>query len=150
MDTPAVASIVTFVASTSISPAAAVNAIASVPLPADVNIIEELFAFTVEIVISSPSPSVVLVIAIVEFTPSISSPPAEAFNLIASATASFEDTFTDDPVAAISISSPAAAPEASISIPPALASITTASAAVPAELINKEELLSPTCSIVKS
>ena len=150
MDTPAVASIVTFAASISISPAAAVNAIASVPLPAELNIMEELFAFTVEIVISSSSPSVVLVIAIVEFTPSISSPPAEAVNAIASATASFDDKFTDDPVAVISMSSPAAAPEASISIPPAEAVNAIASAAVPAELINKDASTAPVCAIVKS
>ena len=77
-------------------------------------------------------------IAIVEFTPSISSPPAEAFNLIASATASFEDRFTDDPVAVISMSSPAAAPEASMSIPPAVAFNSIASTPVPAELINND------------
>ena len=65
---------------------------------------------------------------VISITPAevISIPPADAFNVIASATASFEDKFTDDPVADISISSPAAASLASISTPPALASITIA------------------------
>lgn len=66
----------------------------------------------------------------------ISTPPApvSAVSLMASATSSVEVIFTDEPVATISISSPAAAPLAKISIPPAVALICNASAAVPAEL----------------
>jgi len=55
----------------------------------------------------------------------MSIPPALALNTIASAAFSDEEIFTDEPVATMSISSLDAAPEAKISIPPALASETT-------------------------
>ena len=72
-----------------------------------------------------------LVILIVELVPSISIPPALAFNRNASATSSVEVIITEESVAVISMSSPAvtSAPVAEISIPPPDDKIVTASVA---------------------
>ena len=62
----------------------------------------------------------------------MSIPPAalEAFKVIAFALASVDSKLIEDPVAVISISSPAAAPEASMSIPPNVDIIVMASVAL--------------------
>ena len=58
--------------------------------------------------------------------------------------------FTEDPVATISISSPAAAPLAKISIPPAVALMLTASAPVPAEDKRRLASFAPVTPMLKS
>ena len=81
---------------------------------------------------------------------SIPLPVPEAFNLIAAASSSVEVILTDEPVAVISISSPAAAPLAEISIPPAEAVICKASAPVPVDDITRLESVLPVSEKVKS
>ena len=83
---------------------------------------------------------------------SISIPPLTeaAQSFIASLAASVEEIFTDEPIAPISISSPAAAALAKISIPPAVASILTASAPVPVEDKRRLASFPPVKEIVRS
>src|SRR3990167_6190625 len=108
------------------SPADAPVAVISIPPALDVITIESA-AFCDDAILTWPvvSKSKPLVPA------STSIPPATplAFSLIACASDSVDVMFTEDPVAAISISSPADAPVAVISIPPALDVITIESAA---------------------
>ena len=83
---------------------------------------------------------------------SISIPPmrSDALIFIALLVPSLEEIFTDEPVATISISSPAAAPLAKISIPPAVALILTASAPVPVEDKRRLTSFAPVKEIVRS
>ena len=106
---------------------------------------------TVVIVISSPGPLVVFVMFIVEFTPSISIPPALPHNLIASASvlSDVKRISVAAPTVVISRSSEAAFPVTLISIPPAVVVIVRASSSVPAELKTKPASTLPNCSIVK-
>ena len=91
------------------------------------------------------------VISISSAEPAVTSiPPALAFNTIASVTFSDEEIFTEEPVATMSISSPPAAPDANISIPPAFDSNTTAFASVPAEDITNCCAPPPATDNVKS
>ena len=89
-------------------PAVALRPIASAPVPADVKSREESKAPAWEIVKSSAAPFAVFVIVRVEFTASMSIPPALALSLIASATVDAEDSRSSVvvPVAVISKSSP--------------------------------------------
>ena len=100
------------------SPAAAPGAVISTP-PALAVIIIALAPSLDEAIFTSP----VVSTSTPPVPASISIPPAEslAFNAIADASASVDVIFTEEPVAVILISSPAAAPVAVISTPPALA-----------------------------
>ena len=98
------------------------------------------------------TPPVPASISIPPVPASISIPPVPvvALSFIASLTVSVEEIFTDEPVATISISSPAAAPLAKISIPPAVALILTASAPVPVEDKRRLTSFAPVKEIVRS